>query len=86
MTEAQVNTITAAMFVTAMAGNPLAQKFAQEKGLHLDWGTWALAALAPGLIALAIMPWFISKVYPRPSNTPLMLPTMRAKSLPRWAP
>uniref|UniRef100_UPI0026EF07A0 anion permease n=2 Tax=Rothia TaxID=32207 RepID=UPI0026EF07A0 len=28
MTEAQVNTITSAMFLTAMAGNPLAQKFA----------------------------------------------------------
>lgn len=64
MTEAQVNTITAAMFITAMAGNPLAVKFAQEKGVDLSWGTWALAALAPGLVALIIMPWVLSKIYP----------------------
>ena len=37
MTEAQVNTITSAMFLTAMAGNPLAQKFAHDRGINLDW-------------------------------------------------
>lgn len=39
MTEAQVNTITSAMFLTAMAGNPLAQKFAHDHNINLDWGT-----------------------------------------------
>lgn len=65
MTEAQVNTVTSAMFITAMAGNPLAVKFAQDKGVHLDWGTWALAALVPGLLTLIILPWAMSKfLYP----------------------
>lgn len=64
MTEAQVNTITSAMFLTAMAGNPLAVKFAQDKGVHLDWGTWALAAIVPGLAALIVLPWVMSKIYP----------------------
>ena len=88
MTEAQVNTITAAMFVTAMAGNPLAQKFAQEKGLHLDWGTWALAALAPGLIA----PCYYALVYleryhpPTYQAHPLMLPDHARKELAEMGP
>ena len=64
MTEAQVNTITSAMFLTAMAGNPLAQKFAHDRGINLDWGTWALAAIVPGLAALIVMPWIMSKIYP----------------------
>lgn len=61
---AQVNTITSAMFLTAMAGNPLAQKFAHDHNINLDWGTWALAAIVPGLAALIVMPWIMSKIYP----------------------
>lgn len=64
MTSVQVNTITAAMFVTAMAGNPLAVGFAAKAGIHISWGQWALAALAPGLVALLVMPWAMSKIYP----------------------
>lgn len=64
MTALQVNTITAAMFVTAMAGNPIAVKLAAENGVHITWGNWALGALVPGLIAIIIMPWFMSKIYP----------------------
>lgn len=64
MTALQVNTITAAMFVTAMAGNPIAVKLAAENGVHIIWGNWALGALVPGLIAIIIMPWFMSKIYP----------------------
>lgn len=64
MTSVQVNTITSAMFVTAMAGNPLAVGFAAKEGVAISWGTWALAALVPGLLALVTMPWAMAKIYP----------------------
>ena len=50
--------------VTAMAGNPLAVSFASHQQVTITWGTWALAAIVPGLVALATMPWVMSKAYP----------------------
>lgn len=71
LTSVQVNTITSAMFVTAMAGNPLAVGFAADAGVDISWGTWALAAIVPGLVALIVMPWFMAKVYkPGLTKTP----------------
>lgn len=71
MTSLQVNTITAAMFVTAMAGNPIAVKLAAENGVQLTWGNWALGAIVPGLISLIAMPWVMSKIYlPTLKETP----------------
>lgn len=64
LTAVQVNTITSAMFVTAMAGNPLAVGFAEKQGVHITWGTWALGAIVPGLVALILMPWIMMKLYP----------------------
>lgn len=64
LTSVQVNTITSAMFVTAMAGNPLAVSFASQHHVTISWGGWALAALVPGLVALVTMPWVMSKIYP----------------------
>lgn len=64
LTALQVNTITSAMFITAMAGNPVAVNLAADQGIDISWGTWALAGLAPGLVALIVMPWAMSKVYP----------------------
>ena len=63
--EYQGNTVTSAMFMTAMAGNPLAILLAsQALGINMSWGTWALAAIVPGLIALAVIPYYLYKVYP----------------------
>ena len=71
LTAVQVNTITSAMFVTAMAGNPLAVSFASDNGVEISWGSWALAALVPGLLALVTMPWVMSKIYaPTLKETP----------------
>jgi divalent anion:Na+ symporter, DASS family len=39
------NVITSAMFVTAMAANPLAVQLAGAAGVSISWGKWALAAL-----------------------------------------
>lgn len=50
------NIITAGMFITAMAGNPLAVKLAADQGVSISWLEWAVAASVPGLLCLAIIP------------------------------
>ncbi len=68
------NPITSAMFITATAPNPLIVKLVAEatgSQINLTWGTWALAMLLPGLVALALMPlalYVIAK--PEVKNTP----------------
>jgi DASS family divalent anion:Na+ symporter len=44
------------MFVTAMAGNPLAVKLAADQGVTISWTDWAMATLVPGLVCLALVP------------------------------
>lgn len=56
--------ITAAMFMTAMAANPLVQTLAKGSGVNITWGGWFLAALVPGIISLIVVPWLIYKMYP----------------------
>jgi DASS family divalent anion:Na+ symporter len=61
------NPITSAMFITATAPNPLVVKLvAQATGaeINLSWGTWALAMLLPGLVALVLMPLALYLMYP----------------------
>jgi DASS family divalent anion:Na+ symporter len=50
------NIITAGMFITAMAGNPLAVKLAADQGVQISWLDWAIAALVPGLLCLILIP------------------------------
>lgn len=56
--------ITAAMFMTAMAANPLVQTLAKSSGVNISWGGWFLAALVPGILSLIVVPWLIYKMYP----------------------
>ena len=60
----QVNAITCAMFLTAMAGNPLIASLAGDQGVDITWTSWALAAIVPGLAALILVPFVVYKVYP----------------------
>jgi len=63
-TEFQGTIITSAMFLTAMAANPLAAKLAGDMGIEITWTSWAVAAIVPGLISLLAIPWIIYKLYP----------------------
>ncbi len=63
-TSFQGTVITSAMFLTAMAANPLAAQIAGDLGVEISWGGWALAALVPGLVSLGVVPWIIYKLYP----------------------
>jgi len=54
---AHANLITAAMFLTGMAANPLVAKAVNDVyGVSFDWGSWALGAIVPGLIGLLLLP------------------------------
>lgn len=64
ITAYQVNCITSAMFLTAMAANPLAQELAGNLKINITWGGWALAALVPGVVSVIVVPWVIYRVYP----------------------
>lgn len=55
----QGSAITSAMFLTSMAGNPLVAQLAKDHGIILTWGGWALAAIVPGLLSLAVVPYVI---------------------------
>jgi DASS family divalent anion:Na+ symporter len=71
LTMVHVNTITSAMFVTAMAGNPVAVDLAGglEPPVEISWTTWAAAAVVPGIVSLLAVPWLMYRLYP---------PTVRA--------
>lgn len=75
----QGNTITSAMFMTAMAGNPLIALLAnQALGIQISWGLWALAASVPGILSLIIVPYFLYKIYP-----PTLTDTREAQNIAR---
>lgn len=60
----QTNVITSAMFLTAMAANPLIASLAKAFDFEISWKLWAIAALVPGLINLALLPWILQWIYP----------------------
>ncbi len=60
----QGTVITSAMFLTAMAANPLAAQLAGDLGVEITWTRWAVAALVPGLISLIVVPYVLFLLYP----------------------
>jgi DASS family divalent anion:Na+ symporter len=75
----QGNCITSAMFLTSVAPNSLVAAMAlKTANVQISWGTWALAGIVPGLIALAAVPYIIYKLYP-----PEITKTPEAKAIAR---
>ena len=70
VTSFQCSVVTCAMFMTAMAANPLIAGFVADRTdaypilKEFTWTMWALAAIVPGLISLIVIPWVIYKIYP----------------------
>jgi DASS family divalent anion:Na+ symporter len=56
--------ITSAMFMTAMAANPLLVELAAELGIEITWVGWMVAASVPGFVSLVLMPLLLYWIYP----------------------
>ncbi len=70
--EYQGNGITSTMFMTASSANVLFAALALSTfNLRIEWVTWTLGALVPGIISILVLPYFLYKVYPPEiKNTP----------------
>jgi DASS family divalent anion:Na+ symporter len=64
VTAFQGTVITSAMFLTAMAANPLAAELAAPLGVQITWAGWAIAALVPGIVSLVTVPWVLYRLFP----------------------
>ncbi|GAO43521.1 anion permease [Flavihumibacter petaseus] len=80
------NMVTSVMFLTATASNPMAQKFAKDLGITITWGSWAIAALVPGLACFLALPWFLYKFYPPQLKKTTDAPAMAAAKLKEMGP
>jgi len=61
----QCDVVACAMFITGQASNVLIARFAKEvSGVELTFTSWMVAGLVPGLVALALIPVLLFKIYP----------------------
>lgn len=80
------NMITSVMFLTATASNPMAQKFARDLGITITWGSWAMAALLPGLACFLLLPLYLYKFFPPQLKSTKEAPAMAAQKLKEMGP
>jgi DASS family divalent anion:Na+ symporter len=80
------NLITSAMFLTAMAANPLAARMAGELGIEVTWVGWASAACVPGLASLLLVPYLLYRLYPPEVRKTPQAPRLAARKLAQMGP
>lgn len=55
-------TLSSALWLTAMAGNPLGAEIARKYGVNIGFGSWLVAASVPTLLAMVLVPWLLYKI------------------------
>jgi DASS family divalent anion:Na+ symporter len=59
----QGDLVVCAMFLTAVAPNPLVAELArQSAGVNVSWLTWAVAASVPGAVGLLVVPYVVYRL------------------------
>ena len=64
-------TLSSALWLTAMAANPLGAEIARGYGLNITFGSWLAASSVPTLTAMLLLPLFLYKwIGPEVTSTP----------------
>lgn len=56
--------VSAAMFLTGQASNPLAAQMAAQQGFPITWTSWFIAGAVPGALSLVIIPRVVMWISP----------------------
>lgn len=57
-------TISSALWLTAMAVNPIGAQIAKTMGVHITFGSWLLASIVPVFIAFISIPYVLYRIFP----------------------
>ncbi len=72
--------VSSALWMTATSANPIGVQIAQKFGVEIGFGSWILASCAPALVAIAMLPLLVSKLFPpRVGKTPEAPASARAE-------
>ncbi|VAI14513.1 unnamed protein product [Triticum turgidum subsp. durum] len=83
----QTSVVSSAMFLTAMAANPLAANLTLSTiGQGIGWTLWAKAAIVPGLLSLLIVPLVLYVIYPPEVKTSPDAPRLAKERLAKMGP
>lgn len=64
MTYIAGQTISSALWLTGMAANPVGVGIAAQFGVNMNFGNWFFVASVPCIIALALIPYVLYKLFP----------------------
>ncbi len=56
--------LSSALWLTAMAANPVGVAIAAGRGLDIGFGDWFLASSVPTITAMIVLPWLLYKLFP----------------------
>ncbi|CAM6049482.1 unnamed protein product [Sphagnum compactum] len=83
----QTSVISSAMFLTAMAANPLSVNLAAGAiGQTIGWTDWAVAAVVPGLVSLLVIPLLLYVIYPPTVKSSPDAPKLAQENLAKMGP
>ena len=83
----QTSVISSAMFLTAMAANPLSATLTFNTIKQtIGWTDWAKAAIVPGLVSLLVVPLILYLVYPPTVKTSPDAPKLAREKLEKMGP
>lgn len=85
-------TVSSALWLTAMAVNPVGAEIAKTMGIQITFSSWLAASIVPTLIAFILIPWLLYRIYPpeltstpdAPANAVTMLNIMGPVSRNEW--
>ncbi len=56
--------VSSALWLTATSANPIGVSLVAEQGLHVHFGSWLLVASVPTLVAIAVLPSVLYRLFP----------------------
>lgn len=86
MTYIAGQTISSALWLTGMAGNPVGVGIAAQFGVNMNFGNWVLVASVPCLIALIAIPYVLYKLFPPDNKYTPEAPEIARKGLQEMGP